>query len=81
MPAYLEPDEWDDDHSDLDALGYASDSVESDTDGTDLDDLCLDIDTDTVGLSTTGGTHVRGGVTEYETMDVAALEEDGEDEE
>lgn len=37
MPAHLESDEWDDDHSDLDALGYASDSDESDTDGTDLD--------------------------------------------
>lgn len=36
MPAHLDPDEWDDDHSDLDALGYAPDP-EPDDSGTDLD--------------------------------------------
>lgn len=50
MPAHLEPDEWDDDHSDLDALGYAPDP-EPDDSGTDLDALTVappDHDDDTV---------------------------------
>ncbi len=38
MPAHLEPDEWGDDHSDLDALGYAADDEPDDPD-TDLDTL------------------------------------------
>ena len=32
MPAHLEPDEWEDDHSDLDALGYAPDPEPADSD-------------------------------------------------
>jgi hypothetical protein len=38
MPAHLEPDEWGDDHSDLDALGYTAEDEPDDPD-TDLDTL------------------------------------------